>query len=342
MNWMYWRYFFWNFAGRQNGIQGYYPWDKSRGHWISGINFIDEVKLGNQSEITQVMAEDESRNTYFLLPFLFGILGLIYQAKKGRKEMWALLAFFVITGIGLIIYANPPPNEPRERDYVFAGSFFVYCFWIGMGVLALFDILRERAKLSGVMGAGIASVVVLIAPLLMGFQNFDDHSRMHHTGARDFASNFLESVEEDAIIFTYGDNDTYPLWYAQEVEGIRTDVRVVNLSLIAVDWYINLLRRKVNDSEPLKLTLSEEAIRGNKRNQVLMNKPQSGAPRMTLQQFLQFINEDHPVPLQGGRMTETYLPTDQVYLPVDKGEVLRAGVVSQADTANIVPQISIF
>lgn len=341
MNWMYWRYFFWNFAGRQNGIQGYYPWDKSRGHWISGINFIDEVKLGNQSEITQVMAEDESRNTYFLLPFLFGILGLIYQAKKGRKEMWALLAFFVITGIGLIIYANPPPNEPRERDYVFAGSFFVYCFWIGMGVLALFDILRERAKLSGVMGAGIASVVVLIAPLLMGFQNFDDHSRMHHTGARDFASNFLESVEEDAIIFTYGDNDTYPLWYAQEVEGIRTDVRVVNLSLIAVDWYINLLRRKVNDSEPLKLTLSEEAIRGNKRNQVLMNKPQSGAPRMTLQQFLQFINEDHPVPLQGGRMTETYLPTDQVYLPVDKGEVLRAGVVSQADTANIVPQISI-
>lgn len=341
MNWMYWRYFFWNFSGRQNGQQGYYPWDKSRGHWISGINFIDEIKLGNQSEITEVMARDKSRNTYFLLPFLFGVLGLIYQAKRGRKEMWALLAFFVITGIGLIIYANPPPNEPRERDYVFAGSFFVYCFWIGMGVLALFDIIRERTRLSGLITSVLASSVVLVAPLLMGFQNFDDHSRMHHTGARDYASNFLNSVEEDAIIFTYGDNDTYPLWYAQEVEGIRRDVRVVNLSLIAVDWYIDLLRRKVNDSAPVKLTLTSDAIRGNKRNQVLLNQPQGGGQRMTLQQYLQFIAEDHPVPLQGGRMTESFLPTDQVVLPVNKAEVLAAGVVSVADTANIVREIPV-
>jgi hypothetical protein len=172
----------------------------------------------------------------------------------------------------------------------------------------------------------------------MGFQNYDDHSRMNHTGARDYASNFLNSVDENAIIFTYGDNDTYPLWYAQEVEGIRRDVRVVNLSLIAVDWYIDLLRRKVNDSEAIKLSIPSDAIRGNKRNQVLLNKT---AGQMTLQQYLQFIAEDHPVPLQGGRMTETYLPTDQVVLPVDKGAVMRSGLVSEADSARIVSQIPI-
>lgn len=338
LNWMYWRYFFWNFAGRQNGQQGYYPWDKSKGHWISGINFIDELMLGNQSEITQVTKDDQARNTYFLLPFLFGLLGLIYQIQKGRKEMWGLLAFFIITGVGLIIYANPPPNEPRERDYVFAGSFFVYCFWIGMGVLALYDVLKERIKLSGVVSGSLSAVIVLIAPLLMGFQNFDDHSRKDHTAARDYASNFLNSVDENAIIFTYGDNDTYPLWYAQEVEGIRPDVRVVNLSLIAVDWYINLLRRKINDSDPVKLTIPEDAIRGNKRNQVLMNKT---AGQMTLQQFLQFIGEDHPVPLQGGRTTETYLPTDDVYLPVDVQAALKSGAITLADTANVVSRIPI-
>ncbi|GAB5551736.1 MAG: DUF2723 domain-containing protein [Saprospiraceae bacterium] len=338
LNWMYWRYFFWNFSGRQNGEQGYYPWDKSRGHWITGINFLDEMKLGNQSQLTKEMRDHEARNVYFMLPFLFGLLGLIYQIKKGRKEMWALLAFFVITGIGLIIYANPPPNEPRERDYVFAGSFFVYCFWIGMGVLALYDVFKERVKLSGPIAGGLAAALVLIAPLLMGFQNFDDHSRIHHEGARDYASNFLNSVDENAIIFTYGDNDTYPLWYAQEVEGIRRDVRVVNLSLIAVDWYIDLLRRKINDSPPINLSVSSAAMQGGKRNQVLLNK--TTGP-MTLAQYMQFIAEDHPLPLQGGRMTETYLPTDDVFLPVNKQEILSKGILPAKDSANIVSRIPI-
>jgi len=338
LNWMYWRYFFWNFSGRQNGDQGYYPWDKSAGHWISGIPFIDNIKLGNQNSITQVMKNDASRNTYFLLPFLFGLLGLTYQLLKGRNELIAILAFFIITGIGLIIYANPPPNEPRERDYVFAGSFYAYCIWIGLGVLALYDVFRERMKLSGPVSGVVAAVLVLIAPLLMGFQNFDDHSRIDHTGARDYASNFLNSVEEEAIIFTYGDNDTYPLWYAQEVEGIRRDVRVVNLSLIAVDWYINLLRRKVNDSPALNLSIPAAAYRGNKRNQVLLQKT---ATQMTLQQYIQFIGEDHPLPLQGGRVTESYLPTDNVFLPINKQQVLSSGMLAQADSAKIVSQIPI-
>ena len=199
-----------------------------------------------------------------VIQILFGVLraGIIgyYFPSSVIKGM--------LTGIGIIIYSNQPPNEPRERDYVLAGSFFTYCIWIGMGVLALFDLFRSRLKQSGPVSTALASVIVLIAPALMGFQNFDDHSRRHLAGSRDYASNFLNSCEENAIIFTYGDNDTYPLWYAQEVEGVRKDVRVVNLSLLAVDWYIDQLRRKVNDAPPVKMTIPREAYRGFKRNQM--------------------------------------------------------------------------
>lgn len=338
--WMYWRYFFWNFAGRQNGNQGYYPWDKSAGHWISGIPFIDNMKLGDQSELPQTWRQEEGRNTYFMLPFLFGLLGLIFHARKRRNEFLALLALFVITGIGIIIYSNQPPNEPRERDYVLAGSIFTYAIWVGMGVLAIFEILRERAKLSAVAAAAVAGVLTLSAPVIMGVENFDDHSRRLHTGARDYAVNFLESCAENAIVFTYGDNDTYPLWYAQEVEGIRTDVRVINLSLIAVDWYIDLMRRRINDSPPLKFTISSEGYRGRKRNQVMW-PGQDRMAQATLQQFMTFLSETHELPLQGGQKTETYMPTRNVYIPVNKQEVLRQGVVPASDTANIVNRIPI-
>ncbi|MCB0570221.1 MAG: DUF2723 domain-containing protein, partial [Phaeodactylibacter sp.] len=248
LGWMYWRYFMWNFSGRQNGEQGFYPWNKSAGHWITGITFLDNIRLPGQSFLPETMKKDPARNKYYMLPFLFGIFGMFFHFRRRNYNAIGLLALFVITGIGIIIYSNQPPNEPRERDYVLVGSIFTFCIWVGMGVLAVFEFLRERLKQSGAVAAVIASLIVLSAPLLMGTQNFDDHSRRHHTGARDYASNFLESCAPNAIIFTYGDNDTYPLWYAQEVEGIRTDVRVVNLSLIAVDWYIDLLRRKVNDS----------------------------------------------------------------------------------------------
>jgi len=342
INWMYVRYFFWNFAGRQNGIQGFYPWDKSAGHWISGIPFIDEAKLGNQSQLPKTMREDEGRNRYFMLPFLFGLLGLVYHGTRSRNEFLGLLALFLMTGLGIIIYSNQPPNEPRERDYVLIGSFFTYCIWMGMAVLSLFDIVRERAKLSGSVAAAVAGALVLSAPLLMGTQNFDDHSRRKHTGARDFAANFLESCAPNAMLFTYGDNDTYPLWYAQEVEGIRTDVRVINLSLVAVDWYIDLLRRKINESPAVKMSIPKEALRGSRRNQVIL--PQQGInPNrpMTLEQYVQFIGEDHPQRLSNGRSTETYLPTKNVFIPVNKPEVLKSGVVTEADTANIVNRIPI-
>mgnify|MGYP006266981325 CR=1 FL=1 len=342
LGWMYWRYFMWNFSGRQNGEQGFYPWDKSAGHWISGIKFIDEARLGNQDKLPEAEKNEEARNVYYMLPFLFGLIGLFFHFRKRPNEAIGLLALFVITGIGIIIYSNQPPNEPRERDYVLVGSFFTYAIWIGMAVLALFELLRERVNLGGPVAAALGAAVILVAPVLMGTQNFDDHSRMHHTGARDYANNFLQSVEENAIIFTYGDNDTYPLWYAQEVEGIRPDVRVVNLSLIAVDWYIDLLRRKINDSPPIKMTIPQEALRGDKRNQVFYFNNRGQDRPKTLQNFLQFIGDNNSITLpfsSGAREVESYYDTKQVYIPVNKQKVLEAGVVGIEDTAKIVDAI---
>ena len=340
IGWMYWRYFMWNFSGRQNGQQGFYDWDESAGNWITGINFLDEMRLGDQSQLPEKMKNDPSRNKYYLLPFLFGLLGLFWHSSKRPNDFMGLLALFIITGIGIIVYSNQPPNEPRERDYVLAGSIFTYCIWLGLAVPALFQMMVSRLGTSKSVSAIGAGALVLIAPLLMGFQNFDDHSRADHSGARDYASNFLNSLEEDAIIFTYGDNDTYPLWYAQEVEGIRRDVRVVNLSLIAVDWYIDLLRRKVNDSAPIKMTIPREQLRGKLRNQVFYYNQGEDRP-MSLQNFVRFIGEDHPLSSQSGRVIEAHYPTTKVVIPVDKAEVLRTGTVTEADTANIVPGIPV-
>lgn len=341
IGWMYWRYFMWNFSGRQNGEQGYYPWDKSAGHWITGIKFIDGLRLGNQSELPEAMKNDKGRNTYFALPFIFGLIGLFFHFARRRNDAIALMALFLITGVGLIVYSNQPPNEPRERDYVLAGSIFTYCIWIGLGALSIFELLRERLKNKGLMPAVVAGLLVLTAPLLMATQNWDDHTRKEHSGARDYASNFLNSCEPNAIIFTYGDNDTYPLWYAQEVEGIRTDVRVVNLSLIAVDWYIDLLRRKVNDSPPIKMTIPREKLKGKKRNQVFYYNPEQKEDRpLPAKAVLKFIGEDNPLPLQGGRTIDSYYPSKKWYIPVDADAALASGAITEGDT-NVMRNIPI-
>jgi hypothetical protein len=328
LGWMYWRYFMWNFAGRQNGDQGFYSWDDSSGNWISGIKFIDEMRLGNLDQLPEAARNDPARNTYFLLPFLFGLIGLFWHAGKRNKEFLALLGLFVITGIGIIIYTNQPPNEPRERDYVLVGSFFTFCIWMGMAVPALYEMARKYVGQKGVPVAGAITALIMSAPLLMGFQNWDDHSRAEHSGARDYASNFLTSVDPNAIIFTYGDNDTYPLWYAQEVEGIRPDVRVVNLSLIAVDWYIDLLRYKMNDSPPIKLGLSQDKLRGNLRNQVLYTRQPDGNcandQPVTLEQFMTFIEAENPVELRGGTFLATQYQTCNVSVAVDQAKLSQA------------------
>ncbi len=334
IGWMYWRYFMWNFSGRQNGEQGFYSWDKTSGNWLSGIPFIDNMRLGNQSQLPEMNRTDQSRNRYFMLPFLFGLLGMYFHYKRRPKDFLGLLTLFIITGVGIIVYSNQPPNEPRERDYVLAGSIFTYAIWIGMAVLALFELLKQRAGQSAKMAAPIAFAVILIAPLLMGFQNFDDHSRRHHSASRDYASNFLNSCEPNAIIFTYGDNDTYPLWYAQEVENIRTDVRVVNLSLIAVDWYIDQLRRKVNDSPPIKMSLSSESLRGFKRIQIPIDPygHSKGKGPQDIYSALKFLEEDHPLQTQGGRPLDSYFPTKSLMIPINRAKARQMGMINASDS----------
>lgn len=340
VSWMYWRYFMWNFVGKQNGAQGYYFWDKKDGNWLSGIKPIDEAKLYNMDAVPDTMANNKANNTYYFLPLFFGLFGLLWHFSRSRLEFVSLLILFLLTGLGIILYSNQPPNEPRERDYIFAGSFMAFSMWIGMGVLAVYDLLRSKANMSGVVPAVIAGVIVVSAPIIMGFQNFDDHSRKDITASRDYAANFLNSVEKDAILFTYGDNDTYPLWYAQEVEGIRTDVRVVNLSLIAVDWYINKLRSKVNDSAPINLTLSSDAIRGKKRNQVFFLNPNNREDKiidipMPALKALEFIGS--PKNENDG---QTIITSKHLFIPVNESKFRATGML-KGDTSTFVKKIDI-
>lgn len=339
INWMYLRYFLWNFAGRQNGEQGLYSWDPTAGHWISGIDFLDQNRIGSVRDMPDSMKNNPARNTYYFIPLILGIIGLLFHSRKRPRDFAALMVLFLITGLGIIVYSNQPPNEPRERDYVLVGSIFTFAIWIGLAVAALFERLSNLLKRPSSLAAGGALAISLSAPLLLVTQNWDDHSRAGHYAARDYASNFLNSCAPNAIIFTYGDNDTYPLWYCQEVEGIRTDVRVVNLSLIAVDWYIAQLRRKVNDSPPIDMIIPQEQLRGYKRVQVPFFNPRNENPSMALTDLLKFIGENHPVPAQGGRDFDSYVPTNNVFIPIDKQAMMANGLISPSDSSSVVDTI---
>lgn len=321
IGWMYFRYFFWNFVGRQNAKQGFYSSDPRHGHWISGIKPLDSARLYNQSNLPEAFEEDPGRNTYYALPLLFGLLGLFFMFNQRPKEATALFALFLMTGLAIIVFLNQPPSEPRERDYGFAGSIFTFCIWIGLAVPALYQMFKDRLP-SPQLSAGLATALVLIAPVLMGSQNWDDHSRAHHYGARDYAINFLESCEENAILFTHGDNDTYPLWYAQEVEGIRTDVRVVNFSLLAVDWYIEHLRRKVNESDAIPMTISKDGYRGKNRN-YLPIIDQAKGQAMPLKDIVKVISEDRP----NNEQFASYVPAKRARIDIDPQVAKAAGLV---------------
>ncbi|MCB0575441.1 MAG: DUF2723 domain-containing protein, partial [Saprospiraceae bacterium] len=334
LGWMYWRYFMWNFSGRQNGEQGFFVTDPSAGNWITGFDFIDENRLGNQKELPEFQKNNQARNKYYMIPFFLGLLGLFFHYRKRPREFAALMSLFIITGIGIIVYSNQPPNEPRERDYVLAASFFTYAIWVGMSVMVLFELLNERLRLPDTAAGAVSTLLALSAPLLMVTQNWDDHSRSSHYASRDYAQNFLQSCEQNAIVFTYGDNDTYPLWYCQEVEGIRTDVRVVNLSLIAVDWYIDQLRRAVNDSPAIAMSVPQEKIRGYKRVQIPYIPPANGGKEqeMLLSQMLNFVAEDHKLPTNGGRDFESYMPTRKLAIPVNKEAAIANKIISPNDS----------
>ncbi|MFZ4435495.1 MAG: DUF2723 domain-containing protein [Flavobacterium psychrophilum] len=311
---MYWRYLMWNFTGRQNDIQGKY--DNLDGNWLSGIPFVDELHLGSQENLPQDVAHNKGRNTYFFLPLLLGIIGLVYHAKRDPKSFYVLLSLFLFMGLALKIYLNERPFEPRERDYALVGSFYVFAMWIGIGVYALYDYLKNslQPKLAAPLVLGGC---LLAAPVLMAAQNWDDHNRANKYTAIAMAKAYLDSCEPNAILFTIGDNDTFPLWYAQEIEGIRTDIKIVNTSLFMTDWYIDQMKCKTYKSDGLPISFSHEQYVGDKLDYAIFNEKTKS--RWNIKDLLNFIGDDDPrtlVEMRNGQKIHFY-PTNLARIPVD-------------------------
>ena len=259
LNWMYFRYFMWNFAGRQNDIQGH--GNSMNGNWISGIPFIDNARLGDQSKAPFFTSENKANNKFYFIPLIFALIGLLFHYLKAPKDAFVLTLAFIFTGIAIVVYLNQKPFEPRERDYAYAGSFYFFAMWISFGVYAIIDLLKSKLKIQNAnIRIGIAGTLGLAAPLILAVEGWDDHNRSNKTTARDLAMNYLMSCEKNGIIFTQGDNDTFPLWYMQEVEGYRTDVRVSNLSLLGTDWHTNQMKMKAYDSDPLPIGFTDDQI----------------------------------------------------------------------------------
>ncbi|BDS13421.1 DUF2723 domain-containing protein [Aureispira anguillae] len=337
LGYMYWRYFAWNFIGRQNALQGT-DGKTLKGNWLSGIAPLDAMRLHSQSNLPKYIKNDKSRNTYYFLPFIFGLIGLLFHISKRPREAAALGVLFLMTGVAIIVFTNQPPREPRERDYVIVGSIFTFCMWMGMAVPYIYERLSE--KMGGMGAAGLATVLTLVAPVIMGYENWDDHSRADQYGARDYAINFLESCAPNAIIFTYGDNDTYPLWYAQEVENIRPDVRVINFSLLAVDWYIDQLRRKINESPKVEMTIPKEAYRGKLRN-YLPFQIAKGDKYINLHDVIKFVGSTpRNMNPQMQQQYASYIPARNVYLPVDKQKAIANGAINESiPDSMILPEV---
>ncbi|MBR0224343.1 MAG: DUF2723 domain-containing protein, partial [Bacteroidales bacterium] len=256
VNYMYVRYFMWNFVGRQNDLHGDTPGDLTRGNWESGITFLDQLRLGDQSVGPDFIVHNRGRNHYFFLPLILGLIGFFFQLRHDPRNSWVTGLLFLLTGLAIVVYLNQNPFQVRERDYAYAGSFYVFALWIGLGVLALQRWFEKISKKEDSMpAAALAIVLGLVVPVLMGCQNWDDHDRSGRYTARDMAWNHLNSCDANALLVTHGDNDTFPLWYAQEVEGIRTDVRIVNSSLLGTDWYIDQMKCRVYDSDPVSISI---------------------------------------------------------------------------------------
>ena len=339
LGYMYMRYFMWNFSGRQNDIQGTYA--NSKGGWIVGIDAVDDfigTLWGNpewqQTDLSPIRANNYARNKFYAIPFILGIIGIVFLYTNDWKKAFAVSVLFFTTGLIFNIYGNHPPIEPRERDYVIAGSLFAYSFFIGLSVIAMYKGLKDKLdpKIAVIIAFGIA----IVGPALMGLNGWDDHNRNNRTTAVDFASNYLNSCEPNAIIFTQGDNDTYPLWYAQENEGIRTDVRVVNLSLLGVDWYINQLRYKMNDADPVKLSFTPEMLRGGSRDivQYVQNPNLDKNKYYDAKQIMNYIANDKNIIINN--KNEIYnFPTKKLSFPIDKQAAQSIGLVGPNDSTSL-------
>jgi tetratricopeptide (TPR) repeat protein/MFS family permease len=336
---MWWRYFLWNFVGRQNDEQHRY--EITKGNWLSGVNAIDAMRLGPQENLPYHLENNPARNTYYFLPFLLGLVGLFFHFKKSDKDAWAVLLFFLLTGIAVVIYTNHKPFEPRERDYAFVGSFYAFAIWIGLGVQAIYELLSTKMK-TGVLSAGVLSAAcVLLVPGIMAAENWDDHDRSNRYTARDIAKAYLDSCEPNAILFTNGDNDTFPLWYVQEVEGYRTDVRIVNLSLLNTDWYIDQQKRAAYDAAPVPFSFEESQYQQGTRDVLYYRQdPRIGDVRWPIEGLMKWIKSDDPQTRfdAGGKQLQ-YYPVKKVRVNINKEQVLANQVVAPQDTGKIVEYI---
>ena len=340
---MYLRYFMWNFAGRQNDVLNQ-SGELDAGNWISGIGFIDNARLGDQSLLPDDLGKNnQGHNVYYMLPLILGIIGLLWQSFRGERgiqQFWVVFFLFFMTGIAIVLYLNQPPSQPRERDYAFAGSFYAFAIWIGMGVAGLWKLLRMAAgaykrRSASVYLAGTACVLGVAVPLQMVSQTWDDHDRSGRYAARDFAINYLNSLEPNAIVFCNGDNDTFPLWYAQEVEGVRPDVKIVNLSYLASDWYANQTRQQTYSAEPIHFTSTPADIAFGKMDVTIPGREKAPADLLASLKLLysgKTYNADYHYP---------ELPSSVVTIPVDKETVIKRGLVAPQDSADIVDEIVI-
>ncbi len=340
MNWMYWRYFMWNFVGRQNQIHAPNPGDIFHGNWESGVKFIDDFRLGDQSDAPEVLAGDKGKNHYYFLPLLLGLLGLFFQFDKDKRGCWLNFLMFFMTGIAIVIYLNQPPYQVRERDYAYAGSFYFFCVWIGMAVAAIYGLAEKVLNGKGTAPvAALVSVACLCVPVLMAAQNWDDHDRSNRRTAVEMASNYLNSVGENGILVTHGDNDTFPLWYAQEVEDVRPDVRICNTSLLGTDWHIDQMKWAVNESAPLPLSVGQEQYLYGTNEYVPVydtrNEVTSIADVMAL-----FRNPKVKAPMTSGRRVD-YIASRKISIPVDRENVIRAGILDAKYASQIPDSIII-
>lgn len=336
LNWMYFRYFFWNFVGRQNDLHSPTPGEPLKGNWESGIKFIDEARLGDQSVGPDYIVDSRSKNHYYFLPLILGMIGLFFQLRKDQQNWWVIMLLFLLTGIGIVVYLNQPPLQVRERDYAYAGSFYVFCAWIGLGVMGICQFVEKflkKGKVPQWVVASIVSVVTLIVPVQMASENWDDHDRSGRYTAQNLAYNYLMSLDQNAIIVTHGDNDTFPLWYIQEVEGVRLDVRIMNTSLLGTDWYIDQMRRQIYDSAPIEFSLDRiDYLYGkNEFPDVIdrVNRPITLKEAMTL-------FKDPRVKINRYGVDESFIAQHKLRLPVNKENVKKYGIVAEEDYDKVV------
>ena len=348
VNYMYVRYFLWNFAGRQSDKQSY--GGVVEGNWISGIPFIDNMRLGDQSLRPDYMKNNKANNKYYFLPLLLGIAGLLYQYKRnqnGKKDFWVIMLLFLFTGLAIVLYLNQPPLQPRERDYAYAGSFYAFAIWIGLGFLAVLETTKKVIK-SEKLAVPLVFVICFAAvPGLMAQQNWDDHDRSGRYLARDMAYNYLNSCEPNAILFTMGDNDTFPLWYLQEVEGVRTDVRVCNLSYLSTDWYIDQMKQQNYDSAPLPISMTKDKYIEGKRDVVyLVDDPRLKAyvekyNGLDIKDALEYVlsEKESTKTIYGYDERIDHFPASKFRMEIDKDQIIKTGTVSDKDADLIVDQL---